>query len=146
MKFKQKIGKYFSLSREERNLFHQALILLISWKIRILFLPMPKYAKYFGEKGKEIIVEEVIMEGLLIKCPQAIRRADLAIPWKSKCLTEAIATKRLLERYNIKSTLFLGVAKDEQQKLIAHAWLRRGKRIISGERGYEKFTVVEKFA
>jgi hypothetical protein len=146
MKFLQKIIKYFTLNKEERILFHQALQLLIAWKIRIVFLPMRKYVKFLGEKGKEAIYTEASKENWIRKLPIAIHRADSILPWKSKCLTEAIATKKLLEKYQIKSTLFLGVAKDENQKLIAHAWLRWGEKIISGERGYEKFTIVEKFA
>lgn len=146
MKILQNTAKYISLSKKERHLFHQSLVLLISWKIRILILPMERYAKYFGEKGKEIITEGVSNEDMLIKCTRAVRRADSLLPWNSKCLTQAIATKRLLERYDIKSTLFLGVGKDEHQKLIAHAWLKSGKRILSGEKGHERFTIVAKFA
>ena len=145
MNFLRKIVRYLTLNKEERILFHQALHLLIAWKIRIVFLPMRKYVKFFGEKGKEATYEDVAMDDTINKFPLAIHRADSVLPWKSKCLTEAIATKRLLERYNIKTTLFLGVAKDEDQKLIAHAWLRWGQRIISGAIGYQRFTIVEKF-
>jgi hypothetical protein len=145
MKIFQKIIKYFSFNKEERILFHRALKLLIAWKVRIVFLPMRKYVSFFGEKGKETNEIDVSNENWIGKFPTAIHRADSILPWKSKCLTEAIATKRLLERYQIKSTLFLGVAKDENQKLIAHAWLKMGKKIIAGERGHQKFTIVEKF-
>ena len=146
MNFLRKIVKYFTLNKEEKILLHQAMSLLIAWKIRIVFLPMRKYVKLFGEKGKEATVDDVSNSEVINKFALAILRADSVLPWESNCLTEDIATKRLLERYNIKSTLFLGVAKDEHQKLIAHAWLKWGQRIISGERGYQRFTIVEKFA
>jgi hypothetical protein len=146
MRVLQKIKRLFTLDKEERILLCQAFHLLIVWKIRIVFLPMRQYVKFFGEKGKESDQPDVSRHNIVNKFPQAIRRANSAIPWKSKCLTEAIATKRLLEKYDIKSTLFLGVAKDENQKLIAHAWLMFGQRIISGEKGYQKFTIVQKFS
>ena len=53
---------------------------------------------------------------------------------------------KMLERRQIESTLYLGTAKDESGKLIAHAWLRSGPFYITGAEGMEKFTVVSKFA
>jgi hypothetical protein len=146
MRFLRKISRYFTIKEEERILFRQALFLLIGWKMKIVFLPMKKYVMFFGVKGNEYLNEDDSKDDLLIRIPIAIRRADSILPWRSKCLTEAIATKRLLAKYNIRSTLFLGVAKDENQKLIAHAWLRCGPRIISGEAGHQKFTIVQKFS
>ena len=145
MNFLHRTGTFFRISREERILFLKALYLLLIWKVKILILPMPAYAKFFGKKGIEESCTDESNSKYIKTIQAAVYRADSILPWKSKCLTEAITTKRLLEGKNIKTTLFLGVAKDEQQKLIAHAWVRWGERIISGERGYEKFTVVQKF-
>ena len=145
-RFFHRISRYFNISREERVLFSRALFLLVVWKAKIVFLPMPAYVKYFGEKGVELNFPAEGNEVFIKKVQLSIRRADSVLPWKSKCLTEAIATKRMLEFRKIKSTLLLGVAKDEKEKLIAHAWLILGNRIISGERGHEKFTVVQKFS
>ena len=66
--------------------------------------------------------------------------------WESQCLVKAIAAMKMLERRQIESTLYLGTAKDENGKLIAHAWLRSGPFYITGAEGMERFTVVSKFA
>ena len=66
--------------------------------------------------------------------------------WESQCLVKAIAAMKMLERRQIESTLYLGTAKDEKGKLIAHAWLRSGPFYITGAEVMEKFTVVSKFA
>ena len=50
--------------------------------------------------------------------------------WESQCLVKAIAGMKMLERRQIESTLYLGTAKDELGKLIAHAWLRSGPFIL----------------
>jgi len=34
------------------------------------------------------------------------------------------------------------VSKDKNSKLIAHAWLKMGNDFVTGEKEYEKFTVV----
>ena len=146
MKLFNKISKFFKISGEERSLFFHSIFLLLIWKIKIVFLPMPAYVKSFGQKGEEESDTDDTQDNIIRKVQSAIRRADSILPWKSKCLTEAVATKRLLKKFNLKSTLFLGVAKDESQKVIAHAWLKWGDRIISGERGHEKFTIVQKFS
>lgn len=66
--------------------------------------------------------------------------------WESKCLVRAIAGMKMLERRDIESTLYLGIAKDDSAKMIAHAWLRSGSYYVTGKEGMEKFTVVGKFA
>ena len=53
---------------------------------------------------------------------------------------------RMLEKRGIESTLYLGTARDESGKMIAHAWLRSGPYYITGSEGMERFTVVGKFA
>ena len=59
--------------------------------------------------------------------------------WESQCLVKAIAAMKMLERRNIESTLYLGTARDESGKMIAHAWLRSGPFYITGAEGMEKF-------
>ncbi len=83
----------------------------------------------------------------------ALRRISHAIaimsrytPWESKCLVKAIAAMKMLERRQMESTLYLGTAKDENSKMIAHAWLRSGRFYVTGAEGMERFTVVSKFA
>ncbi|WP_459500046.1 lasso peptide biosynthesis B2 protein [Bacillus sp. C1] len=66
--------------------------------------------------------------------------------WESQCLVKAIAGMKMLEKRQIESTLYLGTAKDDSGKLIAHAWLRSGPCYITGAEGMEKFTVVGTFA
>ncbi len=66
--------------------------------------------------------------------------------WESKCLVRAIAGMKMLTRRQIECTLYLGTAKDESGKMIAHAWLQSGPYYVTGKEGMEKFTVVGKFA
>jgi len=54
--------------------------------------------------------------------------------------------KKVLKKLGVKSTLYLGVKKGEKEKMIAHAWLIAGEEKITGEQGYEKFTVVGCYA
>jgi Transglutaminase-like superfamily len=50
-----------------------------------------------------------------------------------KCLARALTTKVLLNRYGYSSELRIGVAKNEQGELEAHAWVEyQGKVIVGG--------------
>ena len=146
MRIFRKFLVFFSIGGRERVLFLEALALLIGWRLRILLLPLRSYVHRFGTRGSEHHTEGAESTMQIREIQQAVRRAESVLPWKSKCLTEAVTTKLLLQRKSIKSTLFLGVAREGESSLIAHAWLKSGSRIVAGEKGYEKFTVVEKFS
>ena len=68
-------------------------------------------------------------------------------PWDAKCLAQAVAGKWMLQRRGLPSTLYLGVdrGRDEERWLEAHAWLRCGTDIITGERQHERFKVLAAF-
>jgi len=52
----------------------------------------------------------------------------------SKCLVQAIAGRNLLRRYGVRSTIYIGVAKDSRNWLSAHAWVEaEGQTVIGGD-------------
>lgn len=77
----------------------------------------------------------------------AIRAVSGRTPWESKCLVQAITGKVMLRRKRIHNTLYLGVAKDGDNKMQAHAWLRVGGQVLTGG-GFvdNSYTVVAMFA
>ena len=66
--------------------------------------------------------------------------------WESQCLVKALAAMKMLEKRKVDSTLYLGTARDEDGKMVAHAWLRSGSFYVTGSEGMERYTVVGKFA
>ena len=143
---KSKILKYLQLSREERKSFNELIWRLLLWRMLIAFLPFHRLAKYFGQSGKESPLEPNIDINYIELASNTLKRSKKALPWKPKCLNEAIAVKRLLKKYRIDSTLYLGVGKDSNQKLVGHAWLRCGNKIIAGLEESLNFSVVAKFS
>lgn len=90
-----------------------------------------------------------------VPCPDAARRVGWAIrtaaahlPWRSTCLMQAVAGTMMLTRSGIESTLYFGVAKDSQapNDLIAHAWLRCGEAVLTGETEDNRFVELATFA
>ena len=65
-------------------------------------------------------------------------------PWESKCMVRAMTAQKLLSEKNIETTLYLGVGKNQDGSMRAHAWLRYGTYCITGG-GSGECVVVAKF-
>ncbi len=112
----------------------------------LVWRPFAKVAPSLGEAMKETSHDlNGVSRAELARIHDAIQTISQYTPWESKCLVCAIAALKMLEKRKIESTLYLGTTKEEGQ-LIAHAWLRSGPYVITGEEGMERFTVVGKFA
>ncbi|WP_438824320.1 lasso peptide biosynthesis B2 protein [Bacillus sp. JJ1533] len=143
----KKLKVLLGLDIKTIGLFIEAFIYLGWARFQVLFCPFSKLAPSLGVYMKES--EEEITEGHC-KDLKSIRHSIQIISkytlWESKCLVRAIAALKMLERRNIDSTLYLGTGKDENGKMIAHAWLRSGSMYVTGYEEMHRFTVTGKFA
>ncbi len=145
------LKKFRQLPRKEKVLLWEAFYRLLAARLAILIFPFRKIAPRLGEHMKETPMEEQPhYTRTLLQIRRALRRAGHYTPWESACLVQSIAGKMMLKRRKIPSTLYLGVAKEkkEKRKLKAHAWLRSGNIILTGQKGVNlsAFTVVSMFA
>ena len=125
----------------EYTLFLEAWLLLHASRFLILFFPFKKIAASLGVLNQESIYE---ISYLLIanNIKHAIQRASRYALHSSKCYDQALAGKFMLKWRRLPSTIYFGLSKNDQSQLIAHAWLRFGSNIITGEKGMEDFTIV----
>src|SRR5205823_1564843 len=71
----------------------------------------------------------------------AISAAAPRMPWRCDCLPQALAAERWLRRCYLQPSLFVGVAKDENGGLLAHAWVQcKGVTVVGGD--IRHFTVL----
>ena len=116
-------------------------------RILILFVPLKRFSFLLGTHMKETPEIAVNLNMEILKAVEiAIIRASRIVPWRCKCYEQAIAAKMILHGHGLETTLYYGVAKDQEKKLIAHAWLRCGDYIVTGRPGMKRFTVVGTFA
>jgi hypothetical protein len=116
-------------------------------RVLIVFVPLKRFSFLLGTHMKETPVSPANENMDLLKSVSiAISRASRYVPWRCKCYEQAIAAKVILRGYGIETTLYYGVAKDQDNKLIAHAWVRCGDYIVTGRPGMKRFTVVGTFA
>lgn len=115
-------------------------------RIQLLF-PFAKIAPKLGVQSQESsTVSNDTDIPRIRQVTQAIRVISRYTPWKSTCMVRAVAGLKMLEKRGIESTLYMGVARDQQGQMIAHAWLRSGAQYVSGDEVMQNFVVVKKFA
>ena len=146
MNMVQKIRTFFSLDLKTMFLFIEAYVYL-GWARILKSMPFSKIASTLGTHMDETSLSYNESNKLVLRSiSEAIHIMSRHTFWESKCLVRAIAGMKMLERRQIESTLYLGTAKDENGKMVAHAWLRSGSFYITGAEEMGRFTVVSKFA
>lgn len=140
------LKKFFNLPFSDKRLFIEAVFTSFLVKIMVTLLPMRWYSGMLGNRHQLSPEKDIPGNNpVLFKIARAIVRCRKAVHWQNRCLVEAITAKKMLGRRGLQSTLYFGIAK-ENEKMIAHAWLRCGSMIVTGKQGMQKFVVVDTFA
>lgn len=141
-----KVRKFCALDGRTMLFFVEAFFYL-GWSRILISFPFCRIAPSLGDPMEETTNERLHQDMVtLARVQGAIHVMSEHTWWESRCLVRAIAALKMLERRQIESTLYLGTARDESSKMIAHAWLRSGPFLITGSEGMERFGVVGKFA
>jgi hypothetical protein len=129
----------------EQRLFLEALFWLALSRMAILTVPFRRIAPFLGRTMAETPAHALPHATVPAYISWAVRTASRYTPWESKCLAQAMAAKMMLKRRRFPSTLYLGLLKEGEKGLSAHAWLRCGDRILTGAPVHRQFTVVAAF-
>ena len=127
--------------------YFEALYDLTLCKLLILYMPFRYYAKNYG-----IAYCESLHEDMSFACTEinaickALRKIPRLVPWKSKCLDQAMAGQRMLKRRGLQNTLYFGVTRENSDPIKAHAWLRCGNCWITGYQPHANYTIVGVYA
>ncbi|WP_281884304.1 lasso peptide biosynthesis B2 protein [Paenibacillus sp. YYML68] len=116
-------------------------------RLCILVIPFKYMAPCLGRKNGSTSLE--VPKPMLARAARIgwiVETTSRFTPWESKCLVRAITAQLLLRLVRTPSTLYLGMAKDQSEKLIAHAWLRCGEHILTGASEADNFVKVAQFA
>ncbi len=116
------------------------------YRLQMLLIPAKKLEKNWGEKGKESPEVDLIKwhYRYCYQISRDVNRIADHTPWESKCLVRALTARYFLHRQGIVTTMYLGVGKDENGKMVAHSWLRCGEMYVTGGDGKD-MAIVAKF-
>lgn len=128
-----RLSKFLRHDGAGRCLLIEALAWLCWAKLLLLLVPFrwiaPRLGKAMTESPPEISPAE---RELALKVSWAVQSAAAHVPLGFVCLPQAIAAKWMLRRRRLATTLYLGVARPDEIKFTAHAWLRAGDKILTG--------------
>jgi hypothetical protein len=146
MDLRRKIARYRRLTPSQRRLLAEAFILLGVSRLALLLLPFKRIAPHLGKQGEDAYAIDAGQTVTAKGVGWAVRSASMHTPWQSKCLAQAMTAKHMLRQRKIRNTLYLGLAKDETGKMIAHAWIFCGSLPLTGAMDTPRYTVVSTFS
>lgn len=136
---------FLALHPQTRLLLIEAFVWLGCARFVVFMLPTRWYTAYLGSPN------QATSDSVDHETQQMARRVTWVIngiaprtPWLSNCLARAIAAKIMLQRRGYASTLYLGINQVDPQ-MEAHAWLRCGEQIVTGDDERPRFTPVSCF-
>jgi hypothetical protein len=107
----------------------------------VLLVPFSFYSRAMGRAGES---PDAPAPQAAHRVRRAIESASAHLPWRCKCLEQALAAKLMLRGRGISNTLYLAVAREVA--LDAHAWVRSGDLCVTGQADFDRYTIVARFA
>ena len=121
--------RLFNSSFIDKIYFIEAAFYTLWAYLMIHVFSFKKYLHWIKNKPNSVTDNEKIVPRVQLTIKRVIRYSF----WPTTCYTQAIAARLLLRRRNIKSDIFLGLIKNEQKELTAHAWTKVNGKIITGD-------------
>ncbi|MCK5516996.1 MAG: lasso peptide biosynthesis B2 protein [Desulfobulbaceae bacterium] len=145
----RKFKKFEKLSFREKKLFLEAYVTVGIMRAAILTVPFKRLTRSLEcqQTDMEIVPLDYKEMQTALSVGRAISRASAHTLWQSTCLAQSLTAQRMLARRGIPGVLYLGVAKnaDDKSDMKAHSWSQCGEMIITGGEGHENFTVLSMF-
>jgi hypothetical protein len=112
----------------------EAAFWLVAMRAALFLVPFRLIAPHLGDSGHETPAELTAGE---METARRISWAVQAVAHRLSlvCLPQALAAKAMLRMRRIASTLYLGVHLRSRATISAHAWLRCGPLIVTGQPG-----------
>ena len=138
----KRLHKLISLTSSDRQLLVKTALLLGIIRLGLWLLPFQTLRRLVVrmiqttsvQKQDQVFVNKVVW---------AVRVVSRYMPGKVKCLARALTTQVLLGRCGYQSQIRIGVAKNKQGQLEAHAWVEsQGRIIIGGLKDLGRYTLL----
>ncbi len=136
----QKIRRATQLTFSDWRYLAQASVELLAARYRFSTLSPESILRELQDRSSPLPREQINRPAAIDvkRVSWAITLAARYVPWRSDCLIQVVAADRWLRRHGLCADFHLGVAKDVDGGLKAHAWLRYGGLTVTGGR-YDEF-------
>lgn len=130
------VGNYLRLSRPDRRLARQALLLVARVRLLLPLLSLPRLERHLSRVARRRSDDpSVPVERIAWSIAAAARRVPGAT-----CLVLALAGQTLMARHGYHGELRLGVMRDSAGAFGAHAWVEYEGRAVIGDEERAPFT------
>ncbi len=132
--------KFLNLTSDERGLLISALFYLAAMRVSLWVLPLQQLLKRLPLR---VVTRDNGRENNVLPAERiawAICAVSRYLPGARSCLVQSLAAQAMLARRGFASRLRIGVAKDENRRLRAHAWVECDGKILIGAKGVSQYT------
>jgi hypothetical protein len=123
----RRIHKFIKLSLTEKVLFFESAFYLVAVGLMLRFIPFKDIFSFVHGHKTRKIRRAVSSE----RITWMVEKISRQLPF-IKCLGKALVSQAMLTRRGFSSQLMIGVAKDNNGKLEAHAWVEKQGQVIVG--------------
>jgi len=117
----------------------EATVLLSVARATLVLLPLPVLRRALRVAFRRVGAA-AITPGQIAWAVEAVSRR---LPWRSSCLVQALAAEALLNRYGCPARLHIGVSKETDRTLLAHAWVESGDLVVVGAGDLTRYAALE---
>ncbi|MEG2786607.1 MAG: lasso peptide biosynthesis B2 protein [Romboutsia sp.] len=133
-----------NISTKDKLLFLEAFFLTGIIRLKILKVPFKQVKKSLGtynEESQQTV--DIKYYKLSRKIRWVVNTISKYTPWESLCLVQAMTAQKMLKKRGVATTLYLGINKDKNNEMTAHAWIRCGQMYVTGGDGTGYATVAK---
>lgn len=148
MAFVRKLRRFREMDARFKWRLADAYVKLGVMRLLVLLVPFNSLVRTLERDDKTPLPDiDADQAGLALEIGQAVAVAAAHTPWKSACLVQALVAQRMLKKRRIPGVLYLGasVGANRTNPLLAHAWLKCGAHIVTGEGGHDQYTVMTSY-
>jgi hypothetical protein len=130
----EQLARFARLPRRDQSLLVAAASLIVAFRIALWVLPFRAVRAWVQRMG----TERASPSRDAATIGSAVEAAARRIPF-SNCLSNALAGQVLMSRSGVISHVRIGVARDADGRVTAHAWVESGGRGVIGAHGSQRF-------
>lgn len=126
----RRVYRLFLMPYREKKLLTQSLFLILFVRIGLWVLPFNLLDRWLNRAA--LVGDKAADWATIRRVVRSVRSCSRFVPGAT-CLTQALATRVLLQMDGQASDLKIGVERDRNERFGAHAWIEVDGRIVIGK-------------
>ena len=136
------LRSWWNLPSSDRRLVIQVAFMMIMVRLALRFLPVKITRRLLAWDEPTCRMPAMNDPAYKDRVVWAVSAVGRQILGDGPCLTQALATQWLLKRRGYRASIHIGVTKDRNARLVAHAWVESDGVIVIGgsQKDLERYT------